>query len=72
MGLLTDDLDFNHNELETFIGGNGDYYIAIKTDEGRSHTIRIAMSGGIAPTAVKLAAVNLHREMVKAGLSSNE
>ncbi len=71
MGLITDDLDFNHNELQTFIGGNGDYYIAIKTDDNKAHAVRIAMSGGIAPTDVKLAIANLHREMVKAGLSTN-
>jgi hypothetical protein len=69
MGLLTDDCDFNNNTLETFTGGNGDYYIAIRTDDGRSHAVRVAMSGGIGPSNVKLAIVNLHREMVKAGLS---
>jgi len=69
MGLLTDDCDINQNELETFIGGNGDFYIAIKA-EGKSHAVRIATSGGIAPLDVKLAIANLHREMEAAGLNS--
>jgi len=69
MGLLTDDCDINQNELETFIGGNGDFYIAIKA-EGKSYAVRIATSGGIAPLDVKLAIANLHREMEAAGLNS--
>lgn len=69
MGLITDDSDFSNNELETFIGGNGDYYVSIKSN-GINHTVRIATSGGIAPLDVLLAVANLHREMVKAGLST--
>lgn len=69
MPLLTDDLDFNHNELDVYPGGNGDWYIAIKTDKEETHAVRISMSGGIAPTEVKLAVANLYRAMKQAGLS---
>lgn len=68
MGLLTDDCDINQNELETFTGGNGDFYIAIKANKA-AYSVRIATSGGIAPIGVRLAIANLHREMEAAGLN---
>ena len=62
MKLLTDDCDVNQNQLEVFVGGNGDYYIAVIVD-GVSHAVRISTSGGNASTKVKLAVANLYRAM---------
>ncbi len=69
MALLTDDCDINNNRLITYVGGNGDYYIEIIGDDDRSLAVRIAMSGGIAPLEVKLAAVAFYRAMEKTGLN---
>ncbi len=69
MPLLTDDCDINKNTLDVFCGNDGDIYISIITEKAESHAVRIAMSGGIAPTSVKIAAANLYREMKKHGLS---
>ncbi len=73
MALLTDDCDMNENKLQTLFGGNGDYYITIWwVDEkgfNQSKTVRIAMSGGNAPSEVKIAASKLHWAMEDAGLN---
>lgn len=71
--LLTDDQDIRENYLQTIHGGNGDYYIAIKFKgrDGLFHKedVRIAMSGGNAPSRVKLAVCELYRAMEEAGLN---
>lgn len=73
MALLTDDPDFGEDYMRTTLGGNGDYYIQVvnRDKEGMlsSHSVRIAMSGGNAPTRVKLAIAELHRAMEEAGLN---
>ena len=67
MALLTDDSDIENNWLTTHIGGNGDYYITIISENSKgikhSHNVRIATSGGNRPTSVLLAIADLHREL---------
>ena len=71
--LLTDDQDIRENYLQTYAGGNGDYYIIIKFKgkDGfwRKEDVRIAMSGGNAPTRVKLAVCELYRAMQESKLN---
>ncbi len=74
--LLTDDQDIRENYLQTMFGGNGDYYILIKSkDENgiwRKEGVRIAMSGGNAPSRVKLAVCELYRAMEEVGLNEEQ
>jgi hypothetical protein len=73
MALLTDDMDIYTNYLLMDFGGNGDYYITIINEiEGirNSNTVRIAMSGGNAPTSVKLAVAELFRSLEENKLNS--
>ncbi len=75
MALLTDDMDLNETYLQTMMGGNGDYYIRIiyrNEEDGLLYVngVRIAMSGGLATTRVKLAACELFRAMEEAELNN--
>lgn len=73
MALLTDDCDLNDNKLIVVLGGNGDFYptIIFRDNDGywQRKAIRIATSGGIAPTEVKLAIAELYRAMEKYNLN---
>lgn len=59
--------------MRTMHGGNGDYYIETwwKDEDGFNHSkcIRLAMSGGHAPSDVKVAMAKLHWAMEEAGLN---
>lgn len=66
MGLITDDTDVSDTTLDVYVGGNGDYYLELKeTVNGKviKLTTRIAMSGGIVSTRVKLAIAELYRAL---------
>jgi hypothetical protein len=75
MALLSDDQDIQIALFRIETGGNGDYYpqIFYKDSEGLNHTVgvRIAMSGGNAPTDVKLAVADLYRALEKHGLNEH-
>ena len=73
MALLTDDMDLHTNHLLMDFGGNGDYYITIINEKDGlkySNSVRIAMSGGNAPTSVKIAVAELYRALEDHGLNS--
>jgi len=67
MALLTDDCDINKFWLTTYLGGNGDYYICIISEDEQgiksSKEVRVSTSGGNAPTSVKIAVAELYRAM---------
>lgn len=72
MALLTDDQDIREVYFKTLFGGNGDYYFELyelKDGEFIKVCHRFAMSGGNAPTDVKLAVAKLHWAMEEAGLN---
>lgn len=72
MSILTDDCDIRDTNFWMEHGGNGDYYINLMETHRGSLTrlsTRFAMSGGIAPTEVKLAIANLFKAMEAAGLN---
>lgn len=74
MALLTDDQDVRTVHMWMDMGGNGDYYInLIEYNEPGvlRMNMRIATSGGNAPTEVKLAVANLFRAMEAAGLNKH-
>lgn len=63
MKLLTDDMDIRDTTLEVEYCRNGDYYLSLReTINGEiiKLTTRIAMSGGVASTRVKLAISELY------------
>jgi len=73
MALLTDDMDIHTNHLYMDLDGNGDYYInmVIESDGLKHcHSMRIATSGGNAPTEVKIAVAELFRALEKHNLNS--
>ncbi len=67
MALESDDSDIRETWLKSYFGGNGDPYIEIvyKDRDGFKHntSVRVAISGGNAPTSVKLAVAELARQM---------
>lgn len=72
MAIRTDDCDINDVRFNMEHGGNGDYYIVLSEfdKEGqwkKTLSTRFAMSGGEAPTEVKLAVANLYRVMEASG-----
>lgn len=72
MALLTDDMDKYTNYLLMDFGGNGDYYITIMNEvDGLLYrnTVRIATSGGNAPTSVKIAVAELFRALEEHNLN---
>lgn len=70
MSLKTDDCDINDTHLQTMLGGNGDYYIAIIDHKDNTiKTVRISTSGGNAPMEVKVAVAELFRAMEKHNLN---
>jgi hypothetical protein len=79
MALLTDDHDIRDVRFWMELGGNGDYYISLmeigkRMSDGKTSVrvnTRISMSGGKAPTQVKIAAANLFRAMEEAGLNKH-
>ena len=84
MALQTDDCDIRDIRMFLEFGGNGDCYInlfekgrKVLTNKGELEkhdirmAIRIAMSGGNAPTEVKLAVAALFRAMETAGLNKH-
>lgn len=78
MALLTDDQDIRDVRMYMEHGGNGDYYLTLVERRKMSHSsisnsinMRIATSGGNAPTEVMLAAANLFRAMQAAGLNKH-
>lgn len=70
MALLTDDCDLNQNQLLVEFGGNGDWYVTVCSPVSRL-SVRISMSGGIAPTDVKLAVAKLGQAMYEHGLNES-
>lgn len=74
MALLSDDQDLKIAYFRIETGGNGDYYPQIYyiDENGLYHSVgtRVAMSGGNAPTDVKLAVVELYRALEKHGLNN--
>jgi len=72
MALLTDDEDISSIAMYMEAGGNGDYYLSlIDAATGKKMTLRVATSGGNAPTDVKLAVAKLFRAMEKCGLNEH-
>ena len=75
MALLTDDMDMRTAYFRIITGGNGDYYPQIiwEDDEGKKQSVdvRVAMSGGNAPTDVKLAVAELYRALEKYNLNNH-
>jgi len=69
MALKSDDSDIEKNWLHMILGGNGDYYIRIVSeDENGIKTakgVRVSTSGGYAPSDVKVAAAELFRALEK-------
>ena len=67
MALLSDDQDIFEAYFRIETGGNGDYYpqITYVDEDNQIHVIgmRVAMSGGNAPTEVKLAIANLYKAL---------
>ncbi len=63
MALLSDDQDIFESYFRIETGGNGDYYpqISYVDEDNQIHVIgmRVAMSGGNAPTEVKLAVMGV-------------
>jgi hypothetical protein len=76
MALPTDDIDIRNVRLYMEAGGNGDYYLnLVEQKEGQPPVrinMRISMSGGFAPTEVKLAVAELFRAMDGAGLNEHQ
>ena len=75
MAIESDDSDIRETWLKCYYGGNGDPYIEIVYvgEDGLKHntSVRIAMSGGRAPTEVKLAVANLAKTMEKLNLNKH-
>lgn len=75
MGLLSDNSDIQIAYFRITTGNDGDYYpeIIYKDREGinKNAVIRIAMSGGNAPTEVKLAVAELYRALEKHKLNEH-
>ncbi len=75
MALKTDDEDLRDVRFWMEVGGNGDYYLNLLEYPGKSNkehkriNMRVAMSGGNAPTDVKLAVAALWRAMEKHSLT---
>jgi len=67
MALLSDNSDILESYFRIETGNDGDYYpqISYIDEDNYIHTIsiRIAMSGGNAPTEVKLAIANLYKAL---------
>lgn len=78
MALESDDSDIRPASMYMILGGNGDYYITIKTPDEKDPKfqriagMRIATSGGNAPSEVKIAVAELFRAMEKHGLNQIE
>ncbi len=75
MALLTDDMDERTDFLRVLLGGNGDYYpqIIYKDETGMTRVagLRVATSGGNAPSDVKIAVAELYRALEKHGLNAH-
>jgi hypothetical protein len=74
MAIKSDDSDIRKTWLRTALGGNGDYYIEVvsENEEGikESKAVRVSTSGGYTKDVeVKIAVANLFRAMEKAGLN---
>jgi hypothetical protein len=75
MALKTDDCDIRDVSFYMENGGNSDYYLnLIEFKQGvyeKSLNMRISMSGGSAPTEVKIKIAELFRAMEAAGLNNH-
>ena len=75
MALLSDNSDIQIAYFRITTGNDGDFYpeVIFKDSEGLNRTacIRIAMSGGNAPTDVKLAMAELYRALEKHKLNEH-
>ena len=73
MALLSDNSDFQTAYFRIETGNDGDFYpqIIFENKDGLTETtsIRIAMSGGNAPTEVKIAMAKLWQAMESNGLN---
>jgi len=73
MALLSDNFDIEVAYFRIDMGNDGDYYpeITYINEKGltRNANIRVAMSGGNAPSEVKLAIANLWQTMEKYDLN---
>lgn len=67
MSLKDNDFHETGTSIRTLFGGNGDYYIQIwfKNEQGLNDykSVRVCMSGGFAPTDVRLAVAKLHKTL---------
>jgi hypothetical protein len=75
MALKSDDSDIRKSWLRTMLGGNGDFYIEIITENEDgirdSMCVRVSTSGGYTrDTDVKIAVAELFRAMENAGLNN--
>jgi hypothetical protein len=75
MALLSDNFDLDVVFFRIITGNDGDYYPQMiykdENDHVRTVGSRICMSGGNAPTDVKLAIANLFRVMEKHNLNEH-
>ena len=75
MALLSDNSDIQISYFRITTGNDGDYYPEIlftdRDGEKRNVYTRIAMSGGNAPTDVKLAIAELYRALEKNKLNDH-
>jgi hypothetical protein len=75
MALLSDNFDINVVFFRIIAGNDGDYYPQMfyrdENDCVRTVGTRICMSGGSAPSEVKLAIANLYRVMEKHHLNEH-
>lgn len=75
MAIKSDDSDIRKTWLKSYFGGNGDPYIEIVYEDEKgnkaSTSVRIAISGGKAPSEIKLAIANLAREMQRLNLNDH-
>lgn len=73
MALKCDDHLETGTSFRTMFGGNGDYYIEMWwiDENGLNHNkcVRVRMSGGEAPTEVKIAMAKLHWAMEESGFN---
>jgi hypothetical protein len=74
MAIKSDDSDIKKTWFRTMLGGNGDFYLEVisENDEGirESKAVRVSTSGGYTKDSdVKVAIANLYRAMEKAGLN---
>ena len=74
MAIKSDDSDIRKTWFRTDLGGNGDFYLQIISEDEEGvreiRGVRVSTSGGYTKDSdVKVAVANLYRAMEKAGLN---